>query len=559
MTMKRLLLLSTAVVLAASVSACQPKADKPGPQVIDANHITQDVKVLSSDAFEGRGPVSAGEDKTIAYITEQFKAAGLQPGGDLKDGQHGWTQDVPLARFQITGAPKVSVTAGGQTLNFSQGEQVSLRATQTGQTSVDLKNVPIVFVGYGVTAPERNWDDFKGMDVKGKLLLVLVNDPDFETGKGDFGGKAMTYYGRWTYKYEEAARRGAAGLLVIHETAPAAYGWNTVKNSNTNEIYDIIRADPTQAHAQVEGWIQGDVAAGLLKSAGLDFAALKQQAQTRDFKPVELTGATFSASYAVDARKVVSHNVVAVLPGAKHPDEHVIFSAHWDHLGVGLPDATGDKIYNGAVDNATGTALLMELGRAFAKGKRPDRSLVFLAVTAEEKGLLGSAYYAANPLYPLATTVADINVDALSPVGPAKDISTSGAAPLSLVDDLAAVAQARNVAFTPPSHPETGTFYRSDHFPFAKAGLPALSVESGDDWAEGGKAAGEAWSKAYNEQKYHQPADQMGPDWRSDGIAATGQIVFDLGAKLANSRDWPVWKDGAEFKAERDKTAAMRK
>jgi Zn-dependent M28 family amino/carboxypeptidase len=557
--MKRLLLLSTAVVLAASVSACQPKADKPGPQVIDANHITQDVKVLSSDAFEGRGPVSAGEDKTIAYITEQFKAAGLQPGGDLKDGQHGWTQDVPLARFQITGAPKVSVTAGGQTLNFSQGEQVSLRATQTGQTSVDLKNVPIVFAGYGVTAPERNWDDFKGMDVKGKLLLVLVNDPDFETGKGDFGGKAMTYYGRWTYKYEEAARRGAAGLLVIHETAPAAYGWNTVKNSNTNEIYDIIRADPTQAHAQVEGWIQGDVAAGLLKSAGLDFAALKQQAQTRDFKPVELTGATFSASYAVDARKVVSHNVVAVLPGAKHPDEHVIFSAHWDHLGVGLPDATGDKIYNGAVDNATGTALLMELGRAFAKGKRPDRSLVFLAVTAEEKGLLGSAYYAANPLYPLATTVADINVDALSPVGPAKDISTSGAAPLSLVDDLAAVAQARNVAFTPPSHPETGTFYRSDHFPFAKAGLPALSVESGEDWAEGGKAAGEAWSKAYNEQKYHQPADQMGPDWRSDGIAATGQIVFDLGAKLANSRDWPVWKDGAEFKAERDKTAAMRK
>jgi Zn-dependent M28 family amino/carboxypeptidase len=559
MTMKRLLLLSTAVVLAASVSACQPKAGKPGPQVIDANHITQDVKVLSSDEFEGRAPVSAGEDKTIAYITEQFKAAGLQPGGDLKDGQRSWTQDVPLARFAITGAPKVSVTTGGQTLTFAQGEQVSLRATQTGQTSVDLKNVPIVFAGYGVTAPERNWDDFKGMDVKGKLLLVLVNDPDFETGKGDFGGKAMTYYGRWTYKYEEAARRGAAGLLVIHETAPAAYGWNTVKNSNTQEIYDIIRADPTKAHAQVEGWIQADVAADLLKKSGLDFAALKQQAQTRDFKPVELKGATFSTSYAVDARKVVSHNVVAVLPGAKHPDEHVIFSAHWDHLGVGLPDAKGDKIYNGAVDNATGTALLLELGRAFAKGKQPDRSLVFLSVTAEEKGLLGSAYYAANPLYPVATTVADINVDALSPTGPSKDVSTSGAAPLSLIDDLTAAAKGRNVAFTPPSHPETGTFYRSDHFPFAKVGLPALSVESGDDLVEGGRAAGEAWGKAYNEQKYHQPADEMGPDWRSDGIAATGQIVFDLGAKLANSREWPVWKDGAEFKAERDKTAADRK
>ncbi|WP_296596561.1 M28 family metallopeptidase, partial [Phenylobacterium sp.] len=333
------LLLSAAVAVLVSSSAVA------APSAVDAGRIMADIKVLSSDEFEGRAPASEGEKKTIAYLIEQMKAAGLQPAGDKqKDGARAWTQDVPLVRSATKGPVNASVTVNGQTTAWTQGEQIAVRATMIGD-HLTVKDAPVVFVGYGVKAPERNWDDFKGMDLKGKVALVLVNDPDFETGQGDFGGKAMTYYGRWTYKYEEAARQGAIGFLVIHETAPASYGWATVKNSNTNEIFDVIRKDPRTEHAPLEGWVQRDVAVDLMKAAGLDFEALKKQAQTRAFKPVELKGVTFSTDYAVDAQKVVSHNVVGAIPGAKHPDERVFYTAHWDHLGVGLPDARGDKIY----------------------------------------------------------------------------------------------------------------------------------------------------------------------------------------------------------------------
>lgn len=521
--------------------------------------IAEHVKVLSSDAFEGRGPATEGEKKTVAYIIEQYKAAGLQPGGDLANGQRAWTQDVPLARFETTGPVAVSVNLNGQTQTWTQGEQVALRAAQTGATRVTVKDAPIVFVGYGVTAPERNWDDFKGVDLKGKIALVLVNDPDFETGKGDFGGKAMTYYGRWTYKFEEAARRGAIGFLVIHETAPASYGWATVKNSNTNTVFDIIRGKPSEAHAPLEGWIQRDKTIELFKAAGLDFETAKTSAQSRDFKPVELKGATFSTDYAVDVQKIVSKNVVGVVPGAKRPDEVLIYSGHWDHLGVGLPDAKGDTIYNGAVDNADGIATLIEIGRAFAKGPKPDRSVLFLAVTAEEKGLLGSEYYSANPLYPLAKTVADINMDALSPTGPAKDFSSSGNAASTLQDELIAVGKAHGRYYTPEAHPEAGSFFRSDHFPFAKRGVPAISFESGRDLVDGGIAAGEAYAKAYNVDRYHQPADEFDSSWNLEGMAADGQLMLDLGRKLANSTMWPEWKAGSEFKLTRDATASQRK
>jgi Zn-dependent M28 family amino/carboxypeptidase len=388
---------------------------------------------------------------------------------------------------------------------------------------------------------------------------VLVNDPDFETGKGDFGGKAMTYYGRWTYKYEEAARQGAVGFLVIHETAPASYGWNTVKNSNANEIFDVIRKDPTQAHAPLEGWVQKAAAVELLKAAGLDFEALKKEAQTRDFKPVALNGVTFSTDYAVDAQKVVSHNVVGAIPGAKHPDERVFYTAHWDHLGVGQPDAKGDRIYNGALDNASGTAMLLELARASAKAPKPQRSIVFLAVTAEEKNLLGSEYYADNPLYPLATTVGVINMDGVGPNGLARDFTTSGNAPLTLQDELIAVGKAHGRYYSPDPRPEAGSFFRSDHFSFAKRGVPAISFGGGIDLIDGGKAAGEARSKAYTAEKYHQPADEFDPSWDPRGFVADGSLLFELGQRLANSRIWPEWKPGAEFKAERDKTAAARK
>lgn len=526
---------------------------------IDPAKIAGHVKILASDEFEGRGPATEGEKKTVAYIAEQYRAAGLQPGGDLKDGKRAWTQDVPLARFETKGPVAVSVSLGGKTQTWAQGEQVALRAAQNGADHVSVKDAPVVFVGYGVTAPERKWDDFKGMDLKGKIALVLVNDPDFETGEGDFGGKAMTYYGRWTYKFEEAARRGAIGFLVIHETAPASYGWATVKNSNTNTIFDIIRDKPAEAHALVEGWIQRDQTVELMKAAGLDFEALKKQAQTRDFKPVELKGVTFSTDYAVDIQKIVSKNVVGIVHGARRPGETIIYSAHWDHLGVGLPDAKGDKIYNGAVDNADGIATMIEIGRAFASGPKPDRSVVFLAVTAEEKGLLGSEYYSANPLYPLATTVADINMDALSPTGPAKDFSFSGPIASGLQDELIAVAKTKGRVYSPDSRPEAGSFFRSDHFPFAKRGVPAVSFDSGEDLVTGGREAGEAFAKAYTADRYHQPADEFSADWNLEGMAQDGQLMFELGRKLANSTTWPEWKDGSEFKQARDATASQRK
>lgn len=525
----------------------------------DTYRLTSEVKTLSSDAFEGRAPDTPGEIKTVEYITREFKDAGLSPGGDMKDGQRTWTQAVPLGRFEITGPVKLSITVGKETLPLTQGEQIAVRAAMTGATSVKVDNVPLVFVGYGVDAPERNWDDYKGVDLKGKIGIVLVNDPDFETGQGDFGGKAMTYYGRWTYKYEEAARRGAVGMLVVHETAPASYGWETVKNSNTNTMFDIVRNDPAKDHTQIEGWIQHDLAVDLFRRAGLDFAALKQEAQTRGFRPVELKGEGFNADYSVSSQVITSHNVVGRIEGSERPNETVIYSAHWDHLGIGAPDARGDRINNGAVDNATGIAALIEMGRAFAHGKRPARSVVFLAVTAEEKGLLGSEYYAANPLYPLATTVAVLNMDALSPWGPTRDFSISGSAKLDLLDRLIADAKAWNRTYAPDPRPEAGSFFRSDHFPFAKRGVPAVSFDSGEDWVEGGVAAGKAEARDYSEHRYHQPTDEWNAKWPFTGMQRDLELLYKVGADLANSGVWPDWAPDSEFRATRDATAAERK
>ena len=547
------------LLLSVAFSALFSSAALAASPTLDVGRITSDIKVLSSDEYEGRAPATEGEKKTVAYLVQQMKNAGLRPGGDLQtDGSRAWTQDVPLVRSATKGPVNVSVKLGGETKTWTQGEEIAIRATMIGD-HLTVKDAPVVFVGYGVKAPERNWDDFKGVNLKGKVALVLVNDPDFEAGEGDFGGKAMTYYGRWTYKFEEAARQGAIGFLVIHETAPASYGWATVKNSNTNEIFDVIRKDPATDHAPLEGWVQKDSAVAMLKAAGLDFDALKKQAQTRAFKPVELKGVSFSTDYAVDAQKVISQNVAGAVPGTKYPDERVIYTAHWDHLGVGQPDAKGDRIYNGALDNASGTAMLLELGRAFVKLPKPERSVVFMAVTAEEKGLLGSEYYASSPLYPLATTVGVINMDGVGPNGLAHDFTTSGNAPLTLQDELIAVGKAHNRYYSPDPRPEAGSFFRSDHFPFAKAGVPAISFGGGQDLVEGGKAAGLAKRTAYTANQYHQPADEFDPNWDPKGFEADGTLLFELGQKLANSRVWPEWKAGAEFKAERDKTKAQRK
>jgi Zn-dependent M28 family amino/carboxypeptidase len=521
--------------------------------------LSAEVKTLSSDAFEGRGPATPAETKTIDYMVTQMKAAGLQPGGDLKDGKRAWTQAVPLRRSQIIGTPALTLDLDGKSEALSQGEQMAIRAPMDGSTAVSIANAPLVFVGYGVKAPERRWDDFKGVDLRGKIAVVLVNDPDFETGKGDFGGKAMTYYGRWTYKYEEAARQGALGMLVVHETAPASYGWATVKNSNTNAMFDIVRDKPSAAHPKLEGWIQRGLAVQMFKHAGLDFDALKKEAQTREFKPVILKGESLSASFKVDTSIVTSHNIVGRIEGSKRPDETVIYSAHWDHLGVGAPDAKGDRIYNGAVDNATGTAALIEMARAFGQGPRPERSVVFLNVTAEEKGLLGSEYYASKPLYPLAKTAGVINVDALDPHGPARNFTISGIAKLGLLDDLIADAKTYNMTYAPDPKPEAGSFFRSDHFSFAKRGVPAISFESGNDWIDGGRAAGKAAEDDYIAKRYHQPADEWQAGWPFTGMARDLQLLYTVGHDLANSDAWPNWSADSEFRGIRDKTEAERK
>jgi len=548
------------LIIAALLSAGMVHA-ATGPE-FDAKRLSQDVKVLSSDKFEGRGPNTAGETLTVDYLVQQFKAAGLQPGGDPvkgKPGERSWTQDVPLGRFEIKGPVALSVRDAKGTHALKQGDDLAVRASMSGSKLVDFKDAPLVFVGYGVTAPERKWDDFKGVDLKGKLAVVLINDPDFETGQGEFGGKAMTYYGRWTYKFEEMARRGALGTIIVHETAPASYGWATVKNSNTNVMYDIVRKNPAEAHAPVEAWIQRDLAADLFKRGGQDFEALKKLAQTRDFKPVQLKDVTLSGKYAVDAQVITSKNVAARVVGASRPDDTVIYSGHWDHLGVGQPDAEGDKIYNGAVDNGTGLAAMLELARAYGKAPKPARSVLFLAVTAEEKGLLGSEYYASYPLYPLATTVGVINMDALSPYGVSRNFTISGSAKLDLLDQLVAKAKQWNLAYSPDPKPEAGYFFRSDHFPFAKRGVPAFSYGSGNDWVDGGIAAGKKNEQAYTTDNYHQPSDEWSAKWQFTGMAHDLGMLYSLGRDLADGKSWPNWASDAEFRAARDQTAKDRK
>jgi Zn-dependent M28 family amino/carboxypeptidase len=546
----RWLAASAIALAAASVSAASMDGFSP-------QRLAEVDKTISSDAFEGRGVNTRAETKTVNYIIDQFRSAGLQPGGELIGGQRKWTQDVPLLQSELVSDPVVTVQTPAGAVRLTQGNEIAVRSPQNGQRQINIANAPLVFAGYGVSAPERNWDDFKGQDVRGKILVVLVNDPDFEGGEGDFGGKAMTYYGRWTYKYEEAARRGAAGVMIVHETAPASYGWATVKNSNTNVQFDIVRQNPAASHTPFETWIQRDVAVQLFKNAGLDFEQAKQAAKRRNFQPIDLKS-TVNATATANVSTITSHNVVGLLPGKKYPDETLIYSAHWDHLGIGKPDARGDTIYNGAVDNGTGISQLVEQARAFVRDPRPDRSVVFLAVTAEEKGLLGSEYYATHPLYPLGKTVGVLNTDSMGVWGPEKNFSISGTARLDLLDDLIAAGKKEGRYFTADPHPESGGFYRSDHFSFAKQGVPAISFKPGNDLVNGGIARGEALASDYTDKRYHQPGDEFNPQWDFRGMAQDGYLLHILGERLANSREWPNWSRDSEFRATRDKSAAER-
>jgi Zn-dependent M28 family amino/carboxypeptidase len=546
-----------ALLLAATTLAASPLA----AQSFSIPRITQDIKTLSSDAYEGRGPATPGEVKTVAYLTQQLKAAGVQPGGDVVNGQRQYTQRVPLLQSNWSADPVVSLTGGAAAGRLAQGTDIAVRAPLNGTSQLQLQNAPLVFAGYGVQAPERQWDDFKGVDVRGKILVVFINDPDFDGALGDggpdFGGKAMTYYGRWTYKYEQAAKLGAAGVLIVHEDAPASYGWATVKNSNTNTMFDVVRQNPGGSHPAMESWISKATAEKIFAASGTTLAQAKAAARRRDFKPVELA-VRLSASGTATAQTITSYNVVGLLPGTRRPDETVIYSAHWDHLGVGLPDANGDRIYNGALDNATGTAHVLEQARLFAKEPRTQRSLVFLFVTAEEKGLLGSEYYVSSPLYPLAKTAGVLNTDGGALFGRSRDFTISGSAKLGLLDMLVAEGAKQQRTYSPDDKPEAGYFFRSDHFPFAKRGVPAISWGDGQDLVNGGTARGKALAEDYTAKRYHQPDDEFDPNWDFSGLVQDAQILHRVGRDLANSTAWPNWSEDSEFRGARDSSAAER-
>ena len=536
--------------------AAVPLAAQTAPS-FDTGRMARHIQTLSSDAFEGRAPATAGETKTVAYLIDQFRSAGLEPGGEVVDGKRSWTQRVPLLKSDHVTPPTVTVQTPAGPMPLAQGEQIAVRSPTNGQQQVTLTGAPIVFAGYGVTAPERNWDDFKGQDVKGKIIVVLVNDPDFEGGEGQFGGEEMTYYGRWTYKYEEGARRGAAGVMVVHETKPASYGWATVKNSNTITMFDIVRANPAAEHTPFESWIQRDIAVDLFRRAGLDFEAAKQAAKRRDFQPIDLKS-TLSANINAKTETITSYNVAGILPGRTRPDETIIYTAHHDHLGIGPADANGDRIYNGAVDNGTGLAHLIEQARAFGRRPRAERSVVFLAVGAEEKGLLGSEYYASNPLYPLGKTVAVLNTDVMGTAGRARNFSIRGSARMELLDRLIAEGQKQGRAFTPETNPGAGSFFRSDHFPFAKVGVPAISFTPGNDLVNGGKARGDALAAEYTAKRYHQPDDEYSSSWDLSGMVQDAQLLHAVGYGLANSGEWPNWSQDSQFRSVRDQSAAER-
>jgi len=519
---------------------------------IDAARMNEAVRVLASDEFEGRAPASPGEEKTVAWLVEQFRAAGAEGGGP--DGS--FVQIAHLSRTRQDGPATVAAQVGGRTIALERGPDV-LVSSDRPTDHIAVTDAPVVFVGYGATAPERQWDDFKDVDVRGKVIIVLVNDPDFEAPAGDpvagkFDDKAMTFYGRWTYKFLEAGRRGEAGVLVVHETAGAGYGWSVLQNSSAAPKFDIVRADPNAERAPFQGWIQRARAEELFTAAGLDFEALKAGARSADFKPVVLPGMTMSVDFGQIADRVETRNVIARIPGSERPNETVMYGAHWDGYGVGTPDASGDTIYNAAVDNATGVAALLELAHAFADAPRPKRSVVFAAWSGEEAGLLGSTYYAANPVWPLETTVANINVDSLLPgteIDPNVVVIGKGKNQLDEVLARHATATGRTLIADPA--PQAGAFYRSDHFPLALKGVPALFPAAGFTGAS-------AASRDYVQNRYHQPSDAWDATWRMDAAAADVALIYAVGRDLAQSDVWPEWNPGAEFGPARAQSKALR-
>jgi Predicted aminopeptidases len=528
-----------------------PEAAAPAEPDISVDLMKQMTKRLAADDFEGRAPSTAIEPKVLDYIVAQFKAAGLQPGNNGK-----WLQPVPTV--EITGSKYTPLKVSGPAaqMSFKFGEDY-VAASYRVAPRTQVSNSELVFVGYGINAPELGWNDYAGIDMRGKTAVILVNDPDYaaETEDGLFKGRRMTYYGRWTYKFEEAARQGATAALIVHDTFPAAYGWNVVNSSWTGAQYYVQTADDGASQTAANGWVQKPVAEAILKAAGKDLTALTAAAKQKGFKPVPLG---LKASFGFDnaIRKSTSNNVVGILPGTAHPDEYVLYSGHWDHLGRCTPDATGDDICNGAVDNATGIAALAAIAKANVAAGPAERSQVFLAVTLEESGLLGSEYYGANPIFPLSRTVGGVNMDALMPGPRARSYSMTGGDKSDLSAVFRAALAEKGLDEVPEDHSERGYYYRSDHFSMAKRGVPMFDVARSTDLVEGGKTAGDKISQEYTDKHYHAPSDEYSEGWNWDGIVEDVKLYYLLGRTLAESDAWPNWYPDDEFRALRDKSCA---
>jgi Zn-dependent M28 family amino/carboxypeptidase len=566
--MKRLTML--AVLLCCAAAACSGRRDTMPPQQppaaaplpvasmprIDAQSILERIKVLASDEFEGRAPGTKGEDLTVRYLDRELEKLGLKPGNP--DGTY--AQNVPLVGITASEAQPLVIAKGARKQTMRWANDVVAWTKHVADTA-SIENSDVVFAGYGVEAPEFDWNDFKDVDVKGKTIIVLVNDPPVpdaaDPTKLDprmFGGNAMTYYGRWTYKFEQGARKGAAGIFVVHETATAGYPFSVVQG-NLREKFDLVTPGKHMDRAAIEGWITLDAAKTIFALAGQDFDTLKKQALTRAFKPVPL-GVTASVAIRNTLRTIDSHNVVGKLEGSdpKLKDEYVVYSAHWDHLGVGAP-INGDRIYNGALDNASGVATVLEIARAFTQVKPlPRRSILFLFVTAEEQGLLGSQYYAINPLYPLKKTVANINIDGVNQWGRTKDLTVVGMGASDLDDYLRAASAEQGRSLRPDAEPEKGFYYRSDHFNFAKQGVPALDTDSGIDFIGKDAEYGKKKRDEYTTTDYHAPSDQIKPDWDLSGAVEDAQLLCAVGYRVANADRIPEWKPGNEFKATREES-----
>jgi Zn-dependent M28 family amino/carboxypeptidase len=551
---KRIKPLLLPMVVAGMFSACQSAStgtEETGAETVaslTAESYGNYLSALAADEMEGRKPFTSGEQKTLDYLEREFKALGLEPGnGDS------YFQEVPMVEVNTTASPTMTIKGKQQELKLEGRTDYVIWTKRTDET-INIDPTDLVFAGFGIVAPEYNWNDYAGLDVKDKVVVILVNDPGFYTQDPTvFKGRAMTYYGRWTYKFEEAARQGAKGALIVHDTEPAGYGFQVVQNNwNTSKMYLDTRGRETYKCA-MEGWVTTPVAEKLFAAAGMDYKSVLAKASKPGNKPVPMN-LQVSTSMKVKAHYDKTSNFIAKITGSQRPEETIIYTGHWDHLGIGKADASGDSIYNGAVDNASGVAGLLEMAKAFkAQPVQPERTVVFLAVTAEEQGLWGSAYYAENPVFPREKTVANINMDMMNPYGKTKDVVLYGMGQSELEDYMTAEAEAVGRYIAPEENPEAGLYYRSDHFNFAKVGIPALFIGPGVDLIEGGKELGKKKLDEYYANYYHKPADQVHADFRMDGAVEDLKLLYKVGARLASSSEWPQWKAGSEFKAARDK------